>query len=181
MKVGLTVLRVALGATFFAHGAQKMFGWFGGPGLENMAKGLDSMGVKPGKRNATIAAVAEVGGGTLFTLGLATPVAAAGTIGVMNQAVRSVHLSKGFFNTNGGYEFNLVLVAGAVALADLGPGEFSLEQALGLKLYGPLWALAALAAGLTGPQLLERALPGPEAETADSRFVPEPVQETAAV
>jgi putative oxidoreductase len=182
MRFGLTALRLALGAVFLAHGLQKLFGWFGGPGLNNLAQGFDSMGLKPGKRNATLAAAAETGGGALFALGVATPVAAAGTIGVMNQAIRSVHLSKGFFAADGGYEFNLVLIAAAVALAEAGPGAFSLEESLGLKLHGPLWALAALGAGLTGPQLLERALPAPEeAETSEGRFVPEPVEETAAV
>jgi putative oxidoreductase len=181
MKLGLTALRLALGAVFFAHGTQKLFGWFGGPGLDNLAKGFDSMGLKPGKRNAALAAAAETGGGALFALGLATPVAAAGTIGVMNQAIRSVHLSKGFFSTQGGYEFNLVLIAAAVALADAGPGEFSLDEALGLKLHGPLWALAALGAGLAGPQLLERALPAPtEPAPEPPRMVPEPEPQTAA-
>ena len=169
MQLGLTVLRVALGATFFAHGAQKLFGWFGGPGLEGTAKGFDSMGMKPGKRNAVLAAGSETGAGALFALGLATPAAAAGAVGVMGEAIRTVHGEKGFFNTEGGYEFNLVLMAAAVTLADLGPGDLSLDEALGVKLHGPLWALAALGAGLAGPKLLERAAPAPEPEPAALR------------
>jgi len=164
MKVGLTALRAVVGAVFFAHGAQKLFGWFGGPGLEGTAKGFDSMGMKPGKRNAVVAGAAEAGGGALFALGFATPVAAAATIGVMDQAIRKVHISKGFFATQGGYEFNLVLIAAAVALAETGPGKLSVDEALGLKLHGPLWAVAALGAGLAGPRLLERMQPDPEPE-----------------
>ena len=180
MQLGLTVLRVALGATFFAHGAQKLFGWFGGPGLEGTAKGFDSMGMKPGKRNAVLAAGSETGAGALFALGLATPAAAAGAVGVMGEAIRTVHGEKGFFNTEGGYEFNLVLMAAAVTLADLGPGDLSVDEALGLKLHGPLWALAALGAGLAGPKLLERAAPAPEPEPERFEREPEAEQVSAA-
>jgi putative oxidoreductase len=176
MQLGLTILRVAVGATFLAHGAQKLFGWFGGPGLKGTAKGFDSMGMKPGKRQAVLAGGSELGAGALFAAGLATPVAAAGTIGVMSEAMRRVHLDKGFFNTEGGYEFNVLLIAAAVALADAGPGELSLDEALGVKLHGPAWALAALAAGLAGPRLLERAAPQPEPEAP--RFQREPARET---
>jgi putative oxidoreductase len=127
MKLGITAMRAAVGAVFFAHGAQKLFGWFGGGGLEGTAKGFDSMGLKPGKRTALVAGVSEAGGGAMLANGFLTPLASAAVIGVMNQAVRTVHLNKGFFASNGGYEFNLVLVASAVALADLGPGDWSLD------------------------------------------------------
>ena len=123
MKLGLTVLRATIGAIFFAHGAQKLFGWFGGHGLEGTGKAFDSIGLRPGRRQALIAGASEAGGGTLLGLGLLTPVGAAAVIGVMNEAVRTVHIDKGFFVTNGGYEFNLILVASAFALADSGPGR----------------------------------------------------------
>jgi putative oxidoreductase len=181
MKLGLTVLRVVFGAAFFAHGAQKLFGWFGGHGLEGTAKGFDAMGLKPGKRNALLAGASEAGGGALMAVGFLTPLAAAGLIGVQSQAVRSVHLDKGFFAMNGGYEYNLVLMAIAVALADTGPGDWSLDEALGTgRLHGPVWALAALGAGLAGPKLLERAAPASEPEPTPPQEAPEAVRVTAA-
>ena len=79
----------------------------------------------------------------------------------MDQAVRTVHLEKGFFVTNGGYEYNLTLVAAALVLADSGPGPCSLDEKLGLRMTGPLWALAALGAGLAGPRLVDGWRPRP--------------------
>jgi len=95
----------------------------------------------------------------MLATGLLTPLGSAAVIGVMDQAVRTLHWDKGFFSTEGGYEYNLVLTAAAVALADAGPGPWSLDRALGTERSGPFWALAALAAGLAGPRLLERAAP----------------------
>ena len=162
MKLGITVLRATIGGIFFAHGAQKLFGWFGGHGLEATGQAFDSMGMKPGKRNALLAGAAEAGGGTLIATGFLTPLGSAAVIGVMDQAVRSVHKEKGFFVTEGGYEYNLALAAAAVVIADLGPGPLSLDRALGSERSGPLWALAALGAGLAGPRLLERLAPAEE-------------------
>jgi putative oxidoreductase len=159
MKLGLTALRAVVGAVFIAHGTQKLFGWFGGPGLGNLGKAFDSMGLRPGRRNALIAGVAETGGGALIATGFLSPLGSAATIGVMDQAIRTVHLDKGFFVTNGGYEYNLTLIAAAVALADTGPGPISLDRALGTERSGPPWALAALAAGLAGPRLMQRLAP----------------------
>src|SRR5829696_8856878 len=109
MKLGFTALRATLGAVFFAHGAQKLFGWFGGHGLEATAGAFDSMGLKPGRRTALLAGGPEAGGGALLALGLLTPAASAALIGVMHQAVKTVHLDKGFFVSDGGYEYNLML------------------------------------------------------------------------
>jgi putative oxidoreductase len=159
MKLGFTAFRATVGAVFFAHGAQKLFGWFGGPGLDGMAKGLEAMGLRPGRRNALIAGSAEAGGGTLLATGFLTPLGSAATIGVMTQAIRSVHRPNGFFVTKGGYEYNLTLIAAAVALADAGPGPLSLDRLLGTERSGTRWALAALAAGLAGPRVLERLAP----------------------
>jgi putative oxidoreductase len=177
MKLGLTVLRATLGAVFFAHGAQKLFGWFGGGGLEKTGRAWESMGLRPGKRNALIAGSAETGGGALLASGFLTPLGAAAVTGVMSQAVRTVHLKNGFFVTEGGYEFNLALVAAAFALVDVGPGPWSLDEKLGLRMSGPLWAAAALGAGLAGPKLLERFAPPAEPEPAaeEPKRAPEPV------
>ena len=174
MRLGITALRTVLGGIFFAHGAQKLFGWFGGPGLDGMAKGLESMGLRPGKRNALIAGTSEAAGGAMLATGFLTPLGSAAVIGVMSQAIRSVHWDKGFFVRNGGYEYNLALVAAAFAVTDTGPGPWSLDRALGTERSGPFWALAALGAGLAGPKLLERAAPPepqPAAEQEPERFV----------
>jgi putative oxidoreductase len=188
MKLGITILRAAVGGVFFAHGAQKLFGWFGGPGPDGMGKGFEQMGIRPGKRKAVIAGTAEAGGGALLAAGLMVPLGAAAVAGVMHQAVRSVHWQKGFFATQGGYEYNLVLAAAAVALADTGPGPWSLDRAVGIEMSGPAWALAALGAGYAGPLLLERAVrpaeEPPAAQTEPQRFVrdtePAPAQPATA-
>ena len=171
MKLGLIALRAALGAVFFAHGAQKLFGWFGGHGLEATANAFDSIGLKPGKRSALVAGLSETGAGVLFATGFLTPVASAASIAVQNEAIRTVHWEKGFFVTEGGFEFNLTLIAAAIALADIGPGPVSLDRALGTERSGTLWALAALGVGLAGPRLLERMVPA-------SRPTPAPVPQT---
>jgi putative oxidoreductase len=182
MALGHTLLRVAVGGTLLAHGAQKLFGWFGGHGLQATAGAFDSMGLKPGKRTATVAGASEAGGGLLLALGLVTPAGAAAAIGVMSQAVRTVHLDKGFFVSDGGYEYNLILGAAAFALADIGPGPVSLDRRLGLELSGPAVALAALGAGLAGPKLLERLAPADEPDAAPQapERAPDAVQATAA-
>lgn len=181
MKLGMTVFRATIGAIFFAHGAQKLFGWFGGHGLDGTAKAFDSMGLRPGRRQALIAGASEAGGGALLGLGLLTPVGAAAVIGVMNEAVRTVHLDKGFFVTNGGYEFNLILAASAFALADSGPGPWSLDEKFGLRMSGPLWALGALGAGLAGPRLVAALAPAEEPEApAAAPSAPEAVPTPAA-
>ena len=172
MKLGFTVFRAVIGATMFAHGAQKLFGWFGGYGLEATGNAFDSMGLKPGKRSALVAGASEAGGGALLATGFLTPLGSAATIGVMGQAVKTVHKEKGFFVTEGGYEYNLALAGAALLLADAGPGPLSLDRALGTELRGTLVALAALGAGLAGPLLLERLAP--------SEPAPAPVPQTDA-
>ena len=136
MDLGLLILRVVLGFTVAAHGAQKLFGWFGGYGLAGTGGFLESLGFRPGKVHAFVAGLFEFGGGLLLALGLATPVGAALVIAVMVVAVSTVHLSKGFWVTNGGFEYNLVIAAAALALAFAGPGQYSLEAAEGMVLSG---------------------------------------------
>ncbi len=164
MKLGLTLFRVVIGATMFAHGAQKLFGWFGGHGPDATGQAFDSMGLKPGKRTALAAGASEAGGGALLAAGLLTPLGSAATIGVMSQAIQTVHKEKGFFASEGGYEFNLALAASAFSLADVGPGPVSLDRAFGTELRGPLVALAALGAGLAGPIVMQRLAAGAPAE-----------------
>ena len=150
MEVALLALRLVVGLTFAAHGAQKLFGVFGGGGIAGTAGAFDQIGLRPVKLQAWLAAVAEFVGGLLIALGLATPFAAAALIGVMTAAVLSVHLPYGFFNTSNGYEYNLVLAVAVFALAGIGPGDWSLDNTLDIDLAGTGWALGALGAGVVG-------------------------------
>jgi len=150
MELALLAIRLVVGLTFAAHGAQKVFGLFGGGGISGTAAAFDQIGLHPTKLQAWVAGVAELAGGLLLALGLATPFAAAVLIGTMVAAVLTVHLRSGFFNTSNGYEYNLVLAAAAFAVAGTGPGNWSLENALDIELAGTGWALAALGAGVLG-------------------------------
>jgi putative oxidoreductase len=132
MDVGLLVLRLVLGVIFIGHGAQKLFGSFGGPRISGFAKILEQLGVKPGRPMAILAGLAEFVGGILVMLGFLTPVAALALIVVMIVAIVAVHLKNGFFNTNGGYEFNLALVGIALTLLIAGGGAYSLDSLLGI-------------------------------------------------
>ena len=166
MKLGLTVLRVIVGGLFFGHGTQKLYGWFGGHGLEATAGFFENIGLRPGKRHATAAGLSEAGGGALVALGFLTPAAAAALMGTMATAIRTVHGSKGPWVTDGGYEYNLVLIAAMLALADLGPGDFSLDSALGIEVKGPLVAVAAAVGGIATATLLTRPSAEPLAPAA---------------
>ena len=150
MKLGLTFLRVVIGVLFFGHGTQKLYGWFGGHGIEGTAGFFESLGLRPGRRHATAAGAAEAGGGALVALGFLTPAAAATLIGVMSTAVEKVHLKNGPWVSNGGYEYNLVLIAALVTLVDEGAGPLSLDHLRGHDEHGLGWAAAALAAGAAG-------------------------------
>lgn len=150
MNTGLLILRVVVGLTMAAHGSQKLFAWFGGPGLRKLGAGFDSRGLRPGLFNAVLAGLGEFGGGLLLALGLITPLAGALITAVMVVAIITTHGPKGFFNHAGGFEYNLVLMAAAVAVSSTGPGTLSLDHALGLRLSGAGWGAAALLAGIVG-------------------------------
>jgi len=117
-----------VGGALFAHGTQKLFGWFGGGGPEGTAQFLDSAGFEPPKLNATLAGVGEAGSGVLLALGLGTGPAAAAATGTMVTA-GSVSAQNGFFNTKGGYELPATYALAATALALTGPGRVSLDHA----------------------------------------------------
>jgi putative oxidoreductase len=150
MDLALLLLRLVVGLLFVGHGAQKLFGVFGGGGLEGTAGVFDSIGLRPGWLHARAAGAAEFLGGALIALGLFTPFAAAALIGVMTAAVLTVHAKNGIWNTNQGYEFNLVLITAVFALAGVGAGDWSLDNAFGFDLHSAAWAIAALAAGVIG-------------------------------
>ena len=113
MGIGRLVVRTVVGGLFIGHGTQKLFGWFGGPGMKGTEEMMDGIELEPPRQHATVAGVTETVGGSMLVIGLGTPVAAAGLIGMMTTAIRKVHLPNGVWNTNGGYEYNLVLIASA--------------------------------------------------------------------
>jgi putative oxidoreductase len=150
MNLGLLILRLVVGLLFVGHGAQKLFGIWGGHGLKGTAGFFEQIGLKPGHIHASAAGLMEFGGGALLALGLFTPFASAALIAVMTAAVVTVHYAKGIWSTDGGYEYNLVLAAAAFAVAGIGAGAWSLDNAFSLSLHGVGWALGALVVGLLG-------------------------------
>ncbi|MDX6451553.1 MAG: putative oxidoreductase [Gaiellaceae bacterium] len=151
MAYGLLFLRLVVGLVFFAHGAQKLFGWWGGPGLEGTKGWLGSMGFRMPGPMALMVAMSEAGG-LLFAAGFLTPLAALLLASSMLVAIGSVHWRQGFWNTNQGYEFNLVLLAVPVAIAATGPGRFSVDHALKWddNLSGPIWGVGVFALAIAG-------------------------------
>jgi putative oxidoreductase len=150
MDLALLALRLVVGLSFAAHGAQKLFGAFGGHGIEGTAGFFEQIGLRPGKLHAWAAATTEFLGGLAIALGIVTPIPAAALIAVMTAAVLTVHLKNGFFSTNQGYELNLVLAAALFALAGIGAGAWSLDNALSIDMTGAAWALGALGVGILG-------------------------------
>ena len=127
-NLGLLALRVTLGLVFLGHGAQKAFGAFGGPGFSGATGFIGSLGFRPARFWAGLAVGGELIAGALYLLGLFTPLAGLLVLGTMGVAIAKVHAPKGFFVQNGGYEYNLVLIIAAVALALVGPGTYSLDH-----------------------------------------------------
>jgi putative oxidoreductase len=150
VKLGLALLRMIVGVLFMGHGLQKLAGWFGGHGLAGTGGAFESMGLRPGKVHAAAAGVSETAGGALLASGFLTPLGASLLSGTMITAIRKVHAANGPWVANGGYEYNLVLIAIVFALTDVGPGRWSLDEALGTSRRGPGWALAQLGAGVAG-------------------------------
>jgi putative oxidoreductase len=143
--LGLFALRTGVGGALAAHGAQKLFGWFGGAGLKQTSATFDKLGFRPGTLNAIAAGLGEAGGGALLAVGLATPGASAAVVGTMIVA-SSMHVDKGFFNGKGGFEYPAVLGWSAAALALTGPGRLSLDNAFGQRLNRSWMRNLALAA-----------------------------------
>ncbi|HSP19036.1 MAG TPA: DoxX family protein [Myxococcaceae bacterium] len=148
MDIGLLVLRLAVGLTMAAHGGQKLFGWFGGHGLGGTGGFLESLGFRPGRVQAALAGGGEMVGGLLLALGLVTPVGAAIVLAVMVVATVSVHLGKGFFLSDGGAEYNVLIMAATAALAFTGPGAYSLDAVDGLGVSGWRPGVLAIVVGL---------------------------------
>ena len=143
VSLGLLILRVVVGLTLAGHGAQKLFGWWGGPGLTGWVTIVTRLRIRPAAPWAWVAALSELGGGILVALGLVSPVGSLAIAGTMLVAIATVHWANGFWNTQRGYEFNLTILAAVTAVAVAGPGSYSLDEALGIHLPEPV----ALAAG----------------------------------
>src|SRR3954466_10067229 len=137
MRLGAAVLRGGIGGLFVGHGTQKLFGWFGGHGLQGTSGFFETLGLRPGKRHATAAGASEAGGGALLTLGAPPPVAAGLITGTMVTAIRKAHADKGPWVTNGGYEYNLTLIAAMLALTEAGPRRPSAAEGPPPWLGGP--------------------------------------------
>ena len=149
MSYGLLLLRVVVGGTMFSHGAQKLFGWFGGNGLRGTAGFFESMGWRMPLVMAFLAGLAETSG-LAFAAGFLTPLAALGIAVVMLNAIFVVHWRNGFFNGNGGMEFPLTLATVAVAVEAIGPGRFSIDRLIGWddNISGVWWGVGVAAAAL---------------------------------
>jgi putative oxidoreductase len=143
LNLGLFVLRVVIGLTLVAHGAAKVQS-----GLENVGRWFDSEGLRPGRMHATAAASVEMVGGGLLALGLLTPLAGMALVGNMAVAGYVGHRKNGFFIIRSGWEFTFVLATIAAVLAATGPGEWSLDNAIGLEWSGVAWFIVAAVGGV---------------------------------
>ena len=152
--VGLLVLRVLVGVPFSLHGFQKLFGWFGGGGLDGTAGWFRSLGFGNGRAAAVMAGTSEIAGGLGLALGVLTPVAAAAMIGTMTTAALVNNVDGGFWSVSKGWELNGYLIVVATAVAIIGPGAISVDHALGLDvLWGVVPGALALLVGVGGGAL----------------------------
>jgi putative oxidoreductase len=176
MRFRHLTLGTIVGVLFAGHGLQKLFGWFGGGGLDATATMFENIGLRPGKRHAIAAGAAEAGGGVLLATGAANPIAASVLTATMITAIRRVHFKNGPWATNGGYEYNLVLIAAVLALA---PPRG--EDRLGREWAWSIGALAAGAIGAAGAELVAQQAPAPpaQAQATSNGSGPEPVAATA--
>jgi putative oxidoreductase len=150
MDAGLLLARVTFGVLMAAHGSQKLFGWFGGYGLDGTAGFFENIGFRPGRLFVTIASVSEVGGGLLVALGLLHPFGAALVVAVMIVAT-SVHWPNGLFAKSNSMELPLLYGVVAAALTLTGPGSYSVDALLGLTpLWTPTLTWSVLGLGLLG-------------------------------
>ena len=174
MDLGRFLIRGVVGPLFVGHGTQKLFGWFEGHGLDGTAGFFESLGLRPGKRHAKAAGLAETTGGALLTLGALNPLASAIILSTMIPAISKAHIKQGVWVTNGGYEYNLTLIAATLALTEAGPGRPSVDDALFPRLRGNGWAIAALGAAAAGSWLAseyfteQEPAPAPQEGQADT-------------
>lgn len=167
--MGELVLRATTGGLLAGHGAQKLFGWFEGHGFQGTKGWLESMGFKPGHIWAALAGASEFGGGALTALGLLHPIGPIATTGAMLMATTKVHGGKPIWVSSGGAELPVTNIAIALALAMAGPGRFSLDSLLGIRL--PRWialpGLAIVAASVLAGLKASEASAAPEKVAGD--------------
>ena len=147
MDLGFLLVRLVVGLAMAAHGSQKLFGWFGGYGIKGTGGYFESIGFRPGTFFATAAGASEFFGGLLIALGLGGAAGPMLVIATMIVAILTVHIKNGFWQTNTGYELNLMYIAGAAATAFAPPSALSLDGVFGLvALHQPavVWALLGL-------------------------------------
>ena len=161
--LGLLVLRLVIGLIVTAHGLQKLFGWWGGPGMKGWVGAMNRMRIRPAAPWAWMSALAEILGGIGLAVGLLTPLPSLAIAASMLVAIALVHWPRGFWATKGGYEFNLAILAGIAAIALTGPGSYSLDTALRIHLPEPATLIVGtiatllgvgLALGTRGPQVV---------------------------
>lgn len=153
MGFGRLLLRVVIGGIFVGHGLQKLTGAFGGRGLRGTADMMQKLRMFPPQRNALAAALGETVGGAAIVAGVGMPVATAAVTSAMATAYRKVTRQNGFWNSKGGFEYNLVLVAGATALTIDGPGPLSVDALVGKHRWGVFWGLLGAGAGMLASSL----------------------------
>ena len=146
LSIALLILRLVAGLTLAAHGAQKLFGWFGGSGIKGTVQMQERMGLKPAPLWAGLVMLGEFGGGLSVALGFLTPLGAAAMIGAMFMAIAKAHWKNGFWNGKRGFEFPLLLLTVGVAFGIAGPGSYSLDALFGIALPLALFLILALAA-----------------------------------
>jgi putative oxidoreductase len=145
--LALLLLRVVIGVIFFGHGAQKVLGWWGGPGPTGWRTAMGRMGFEPREFWALVSSGTEFIGGALFALGFLTPLVAAFLIAQSIVIIGKVHFPKGFWNAQGGFEFPLSLLAAVLAVAIAGPGAYSADAAFSL-LFSDTFRLALIVLGI---------------------------------
>jgi putative oxidoreductase len=152
--LGLLTLRVTAGGLLAGHGAQKLFGSFGGHGLQGTAAWLESLGFKPGRQWAMAAGASELGGGALMGLGLLHPLGPIALQGAMITATRRAHWNKPIWASQGGAELPVMFMSTGLALIFTGPGRFSLDRMLGISVPKrlSLLAIGAVAAGIAAAE-----------------------------
>jgi putative oxidoreductase len=147
-NVALLILRIVTGGLLAGHGSQKLFGWFGGPGLRGAGRWMESIGLRPGEWWAALAGLGELGGGALMLLGLFNPLGPIGVIAVMLMATFKAHWGKPIWATAGGAELPLTNIVIALAVGLAGPGRYSLDAALGIHVPGLVTAIVAIIAAV---------------------------------
>ena len=145
VNLGMLVVRLALGPMLFIHGWNKVAG---AGGIGGTVRWFEGLGLRPAWLHARLAAATELGAGVLVSVGLLTGLGASAFVGLMAVAALTDHRGKGYFVFKGGYEYTLLIAMVAVALAAVGPGDWSLDHALGLQLSGGGWAGVALLVGV---------------------------------